>query len=85
MIRQPGRQIVEMFFGHMHSEEYKPVAQVMKRMVEIYKENECTLRKPFPATYDAKFKLRFTTIVFQCSEQEPSRRAYAFPAPWALW
>ncbi len=40
MIRQPGRQIVERFFGHPHSEEYKPVDEVMKRVVDIYKENE---------------------------------------------
>ncbi len=40
VIRQPGRQIAERFFGHIHSEEYKPMAQVMKRMVDIYKENE---------------------------------------------
>ncbi len=26
----------------------------MKRMVDIYKENEGTLRKPFPATHDVR-------------------------------
>ncbi len=40
VIRQPGRQIAERSFGHIHSEEYKPMAQVMKRMVDIYKVNE---------------------------------------------
>ncbi len=35
VIRQPGRQIVERYFGHLHSEEYKPAAQVMQRMVDI--------------------------------------------------
>ncbi len=35
VIRQPGNQIVERYFGHLHSEEYKPAAQVMKRMVDI--------------------------------------------------
>ncbi len=33
-------QIAERSFGHIHSEEYKPMAQVMKRMVDIYTENE---------------------------------------------
>ncbi len=41
------------------------MAQVMKRMVDINKENECTFRKPFPATHDSKFKLRFTTSTFK--------------------
>ncbi len=40
VIRQPDRQIVERSFGNIQSEEYKPMAQVMKRMVDIYKENE---------------------------------------------
>ncbi len=60
VIRPPDRQIMESSFGHIHSEEYKPMAQVMKRMVVIYKKNEWTLQKPFPAKRDSKLKLRFT-------------------------
>ncbi len=40
VIRQPDRQIAERSFGHIQSEEHKPMAQMMKRMVDIYKENE---------------------------------------------
>ncbi len=40
VIRQPGRQIAGRPFGHIHSKEYKPTAQVMERMVDTYKENE---------------------------------------------
>ncbi len=38
------------------------MALVMKRMVDIYKENEWALRKHFPATHDSKVKLRFITL-----------------------
>ncbi len=83
VIRQPGRTIAERSIGHLHSEEYKPMAQVMKRMVDIYKENEGTL------SCNTWFQIQasFHHIVFQeehgreCSVQEPSRRAYASPAP----
>ncbi len=65
MIRQPGRQLAEKYFDHLHSEEYKPMARVLKRLINIFKENECTHRKTFLVTHDFKFKLRFTTWHFK--------------------
>ncbi len=40
VIRQPDRQIAQTSFGRLHSEKYRPIAQVMKRMFDIYKDNE---------------------------------------------
>ncbi len=81
VIRQPGRKIAERSFGHIQSEEHKPVAQVMKRMVDTSETLSRNARYQIQAT--------FHPIVFkdkhrrQCSVQEPPRRAYATPAPWA--
>ncbi len=43
MIWAQGIELAEMSFGRPHSEQYKLMARLMRRMVDAFKETECRL------------------------------------------